>query len=545
VRIGGSGLFGIDRSLGALLKRELLTNLRNSRSFGLVLITVGFGVFVVYYNLPEQMRITQAAATAEGIFLAFSGVLLGAAILFVAPLAAISVCTEKQQDTFEMLQATPISPTAIILGKALNTLGIYLIIILASLPIVGTLFFLIGIDWMQFTQAMILIVSTCLTFTMIGVLCSTWFYNSIAAILATFLGIVGLMMGLPIFLQGSAMGVIGPMYGESGSLWVLLPSLFFEGIVIVVCFIGARQSLFRISPFVAAPPPPLLTMPMRPPGARPSLAGRPGYRSADFSARYNPIFLKEYYGTRQLRQTVLIICFPFLCIVFFALSAAMTSGNNVESSAPIWILVETGLLMLIAPGLIATALSREYAHGTLDSLRATLIPPRQIITGHLGAALVNITPVIVCMLIGAIPIFISSLWDFDSFVRILAAHGTMLVCVLLVLSIGMMSAILAQRATVALLLSYCLTLLFGMGLSGLTSTILDAFFRTMPMATRQELISVLSPLLYYNYVLELSGDNTAQFLLLWGAGMLAYCLLAIALLMVAYLFFLRFRIRER
>ena len=77
----------------ALVKRELLTSLRQPRTFALLALTVGVFFVVAPMAIWEGIR----PGNVEELFAWFVLVLCGAACLFIPPLAGTAVCVEKQQ----------------------------------------------------------------------------------------------------------------------------------------------------------------------------------------------------------------------------------------------------------------------------------------------------------------------------------------------------------------------------------------------------------------------------------------------------------------
>ena len=69
-----------------------------------------------------------------------------ASLLIVPALAGASVVSEKENDTFELLAVTHIHPSSFLLGKRLNVVGYYLLMLLALFPLVAVVSFLVGLE---------------------------------------------------------------------------------------------------------------------------------------------------------------------------------------------------------------------------------------------------------------------------------------------------------------------------------------------------------------------------------------------------------------
>src|SRR5437764_8264804 len=120
-----------------VLSRELLVNLRSPRSFVLQFAYVAFLSTVVYFAWPqgEGSAHQVGSGAAQRLFdLFFLGQFFLVAL--VAPtFAAGTITGEKERKTYEMLLASPLQPSTILLGKLLSSLSYLVILILSSLPL--------------------------------------------------------------------------------------------------------------------------------------------------------------------------------------------------------------------------------------------------------------------------------------------------------------------------------------------------------------------------------------------------------------------------
>ena len=105
-----------------VLQRELVVNLRMKRAFVLLLLYQVLLAAVVYFAWPHETRLDANADEARGLVDMF---FLGQYILasLMAPsFAAGTITGEKERKTYEMLLASPLRPSAIVLGKLLASL---------------------------------------------------------------------------------------------------------------------------------------------------------------------------------------------------------------------------------------------------------------------------------------------------------------------------------------------------------------------------------------------------------------------------------------
>src|SRR3990172_1109026 len=117
-----------------VLQRELLVNLRMHRGFFLLFAYVALLGVVVFAAWPSDTRLdlTEGGRAILGQQTGAPGTrlanlfFLGQYVLMamMAPsFAAGAITGEKERKTYEMLRASPMRPTAVVLGKLIASLG--------------------------------------------------------------------------------------------------------------------------------------------------------------------------------------------------------------------------------------------------------------------------------------------------------------------------------------------------------------------------------------------------------------------------------------
>ena len=102
-----------------VLIRELLVNLRSPRAFTLQFLYVAFLGVVVFFAWPAEGKLVSADLAQRLFDMFFLGQFFLVAL--VAPsFAAGSITGEKERKTYEMLLASPLKPTSILVGKLLS-----------------------------------------------------------------------------------------------------------------------------------------------------------------------------------------------------------------------------------------------------------------------------------------------------------------------------------------------------------------------------------------------------------------------------------------
>lgn len=96
------------------------------------------------------------------VFDGMSLVLLTAVAFMVPGLTALSIVGEKQRQTLHLVQITQVTPFGIVLGKLLSSIGYFLVLILAVVPLLGIplAFGAVGLMEVLVVLAMLLLVVT-------------------------------------------------------------------------------------------------------------------------------------------------------------------------------------------------------------------------------------------------------------------------------------------------------------------------------------------------------------------------------------------------
>jgi ABC-type transport system involved in multi-copper enzyme maturation permease subunit len=116
-------------------------------------------------------------------------------VALVAPtFAAGSITGEKERKTYEMLLASPLEPTTILVGKLLSSLTYLVLLIVSSLPLMILCFLLGGILLSEITRAYLVLILAAGTFGLISVACSSFFGRTSSALVVSYLVILPLAL---------------------------------------------------------------------------------------------------------------------------------------------------------------------------------------------------------------------------------------------------------------------------------------------------------------------------------------------------------------
>jgi ABC-type transport system involved in multi-copper enzyme maturation permease subunit len=193
----------LNLSVNPILVKELRSRMRGWRAFGVLtfyLIFLAIFSYVVYrvmintasfgFGVPLSPLIGQA------LFVAIANLSLFFVAFLTPALTAGAISSEQEKLTLEMLQATPLNPHAILMGKLISTTSYVIMLLIAAVPIVSLVFTFGGVAVQDMLQVALVILVTGICFGMIGLFFSAWRKRTMQAIALSYLTII-------IFIGGS------------------------------------------------------------------------------------------------------------------------------------------------------------------------------------------------------------------------------------------------------------------------------------------------------------------------------------------------------
>jgi ABC-type transport system involved in multi-copper enzyme maturation permease subunit len=205
--------------LNPIIVREVRTRMRGGRPYAIltVFLLLLSAVAAMFYTLMMQqsrMGVTlMSAHVGQALFngLALCEVFL---VVFLAPaLTSGAISGEREQLTYDMLLATPLSPTRILWGKLIGALSYLLLLIVAAVPIFSVVLMFGGVEPRSMLKALVLLLTTTLTFGMIGLTCSALLRRTSRATLLSYIVILFLLAAttLPALVWGQFSNPVGQM----------------------------------------------------------------------------------------------------------------------------------------------------------------------------------------------------------------------------------------------------------------------------------------------------------------------------------------------
>ncbi len=372
-----------------VLQHELITNLRRTRGFVLLAAYVAFLGLLVYAAWPAEQRLDMANSeeAKKLVDLFFLGQFL--LMSMMAPsFAAGAITGEKERKSYEMLMASPIRPSAIVMGKLAASLGPLAELMICSLPIVMICLPLGGVHPYEVVAAYFAMIAFIALFVMISLWCSSHFARTAAALVVSYLlilplAIVGVLVWQALEQLGEArlwvvFTVVPAVCASIGTLlWAatcrrLLASadLGSEGKQTIDLETEAKES---VGLYISR-------------NEFPDRWFAPPKRTTFLSDNANPIYDKEIrseifsQGTLMLRLVIQISMMIALPVMAYCL--------YMQQHLAAWYIAYVLLFnMLVGPVFSAGSVTSERERQTLDLLLTTLITPWQMLWGKLVAGL--------------------------------------------------------------------------------------------------------------------------------------------------------------
>jgi ABC-type transport system involved in multi-copper enzyme maturation permease subunit len=444
-----------------VLQRELLVNLRMTRAFVLLLVYIALLGVVVYIAWPATVHVNLGEGDAARLVTLFFLGQYALVSLMVPAFAAGTVTGEKERQTYEMLLASPMKPSAVVLGKLLAALCHLAILVFCSLPIVMLCLPLGGVSFYEVLATYIGMAGSVTLFGMICVAASSYFTRTIAALVVSYLVVLPLTL-------------VGVLFYSATSSTTEVKLVMIGGILPIFCLIAAGMLLNATSRRLLHPPDVgAEAKDVVDPDMEQKMAVGMVIRSDQFPDKLfappkrtdlmadgaNPIFDKEMrselfgQGTLMLRlviQLSMLLALPLMAVCLY-----------IKASWAPWYACYVVLFnVLVGPVFTAPAITSERERQTLELLLTTAVSPWHILTGKLFSGL-RVSCVLTAFIIW--PLFLAWLlppwtywfdsWTMLRFVIIIALTA------LTTTALAMFCSVIFSKTSVSLMTTYMMLML--------------------------------------------------------------------------------------
>lgn len=127
-------------------------------------------------------------------------------VSFIAPaFTAGAISGEREHQTFDLLQTTLLRPGSLVVGKLLSAMLFVLLLLLAAVPLQSIAFFFGGVGETEVILSFVILVTTALLFSTLGIFFSSRSRRTLSASVLTYTTATLFTFGLPIMIGGVLM----------------------------------------------------------------------------------------------------------------------------------------------------------------------------------------------------------------------------------------------------------------------------------------------------------------------------------------------------
>ena len=406
-----------------VLSREFLTSLRTVRALFLGVTFLVILAAMVMLLWPTGGVYSVAAQNSHRIFIILSMSFLALVVLCAPSFTAVSITTEKEQQTYDMLYDTLLRPDEIVLGKFVAGVGFVIILIVASLPMMGACLVLGGVSELDVVKVYCVVFASAIFCGLLGLFCSTVFRSSYRSLIIcyVFILIISGAVWVPSVVLGGwaqnvhAIHLLRSISPFAAMFSVVNPDLFaaehpiapgafgdFADSMwgfIIFSSVGSITLLGVTLRIVAKPPQPKRHGDQEIIEDRMELIKRhvkfpfylldPRKRKRMMGCILNIIAVKEM-RSKAFGRAIWVIrslygCFTLsLFLAFLPLTQLHVIG--IDTVVFTCISLPLAIIILISPVLTATAISEERESGVFDMLRCTRVGAWTLVMGKLQVA---------------------------------------------------------------------------------------------------------------------------------------------------------------
>jgi ABC-type transport system involved in multi-copper enzyme maturation permease subunit len=441
----------------AMVRRELLATLRDYRVFLSAVAAVVLFSLLVHDQWPDESATLSQMTVMSGSFVQGTWFLLSVfTFIFVPAFAVANIVRERRQQTLDMIRLSTISPRAAIWAKMVNSAGYFLILTFCLTPVMGTVFFLVGVE----TSILVSIVLSQLCLAMSMSAAATYVSlvlpGTLRALLVTYL----LVIILNLYVVPLLWSAFAEEYFEVGMVVLTTASsLVTGGIFYLLACEAWQRPRSAIKSFPQGKPVKTQEEVMRRRFTFPFYLIDPMREKPPIPDGVNPILMKELRWGLMNQSTNLVRVYYVSTFLIFVLGGNffygfIGSGNyGMDKDAErIWYTFQALLPLLVAPFLLATAFSQEKESGNLDMLRMTLVPPRSMLWGKFIAGVQAVSPFLLASMTG---LLLMTLWGFrPHLLHVLVTFVTILVCCGMCFSVSLLVSMLTTNTSASIVASY-------------------------------------------------------------------------------------------
>lgn len=195
--------------MNPVLRREVMERFRTRRApWFLFAWTVGVGLIgYVAYLVSQQVannllgRLIATQYMGRFLFQAMSLLMMTAVVLIVPGVTALSIVTERERQTLQLLQVTQLTPFQLVIGKLSSSIGYFLLLLVAVAPVVAIPLLFGGMSAGDVAAALAMMLATAITLGSVAIAVSSRARSSRGAVAGSYaIAFVIAFLSLAVFL---------------------------------------------------------------------------------------------------------------------------------------------------------------------------------------------------------------------------------------------------------------------------------------------------------------------------------------------------------
>ena len=407
----------------ALVRRDLLRGLRQPTSGVMCALVVGGGSLLIYSiwsMMTQDTSLLVVHFVTDGFLYGTVGAFGALIALLIPSMSGATISSEYDGDTYDLLRLSLISPASLVIGKILNCLGLVFFIFVMVMPLLGCIYFLLGINWFDLMVLFAIVMTGTLLVTSAGVFCSVWFRRYVPAVLASYAAMLVLFGAVFAAMAGLAMIVFdGLGASQTGARFmeqiIYATAYYFppgtyvmyaavmielEDVVRALVVQLGVTALFVLGAIVRVGRPDQVAVGGE--GTRKRERKTKKRRRRTYPAlpdNRNPIVLRErYWGAASTWQRSSAMFILPTVVGVFPIFMFLDSALSASELFRMWFGITVSMAAIFVPPVTAYAFAIENTRNTMDPLRLSLLEGREIVWGKTLAAFWALRPLLLSLM---------------------------------------------------------------------------------------------------------------------------------------------------
>jgi ABC-type transport system involved in multi-copper enzyme maturation permease subunit len=475
-----------------IFRREFRAYTRCRKTLALTLLLVCSLAAVLHLLWPRTGVFSEV--NSNEIFTVFLNLNLALIILIIPAFVSTTITQERENQSFDLLFTSLLTPGEIMVGKLFSSLAITFLVVVASMPITAVCALSGGISVALLCKAYSILLLATLAYGLFGLCLSALCFRSFTALVLTYVGML-LLAGatwLPAVLFGDFFGLrkVWRALRAASPFEALLAlnhperyELEFTGIsapqvfrYYVIAMIGLGLLCFSIfcvnvlrphrarrtrSRSVSAGAPQVVRRRL----SFPFYLIDPLRRKRPIASWRNPVYVAELrsriFGKPKVIARSLSGIIVASMVLLLLVAAQFGVQLDPDTVRVVAIVFQVGVVAFFAPAVCSGSITDERASGTLTLLRLTPVTVRAVVMGKLKAGLLYV----MMFLLSSIPVLftLSYLESRAAYWRLGAWLAILVLTAAAFVSLGLCASTLAPTTGAATALSYVIAALVCLG----------------------------------------------------------------------------------